>query len=164
MAKGQYNAKSDVPAKQAFVKHLLTQRNFDEARVTRRPADITAMKNQEVFYFEIKYTAQTATYFGAATLTEWEAALENESNFWFVTATLNGGVWAFREYSPSEFMAFSYIPPFKVFFSVPVGIDLSSKKGIARRPDGFVSSRIPMTRERLSTMVDMYKGFRSELS
>jgi hypothetical protein len=83
MANGQYNPKSDVPAKLAFVEHLLKDRSFDEARVTRHPADVTAIKCKQIFYFEIKYTAQVTTYFGAATLTEWEAALAYESNFWF---------------------------------------------------------------------------------
>lgn len=33
------------------------------------------------------------TYFGAATLTEWEAALAHEANFRFVVATTVDGEW-----------------------------------------------------------------------
>jgi hypothetical protein len=65
------NAKSDINAKEAFIEELL-RRCSDEARVTGSPADITARRGPDVFYFEIKYTAQDSQYFGAATLTEWE--------------------------------------------------------------------------------------------
>lgn len=46
-------SKSDVKAKEAYIKFLLSQ-GFDEAHVTARPADITAHKNGETYYFEIK--------------------------------------------------------------------------------------------------------------
>lgn len=106
--------RSDVDAKRALVE-ALTQRGF-EARVTRSPADITARKDGDQYYFEIKKTGQATNYFGAATLTEWETALRNPERFFFVTARLSGDAWVFREYSPREFMRFSSIPPFKVFF------------------------------------------------
>lgn len=161
MARTEYNAKSDVPAKQAFVEHLLRERHFDEARVTKSPADVTAIKDRRTYYFEIKYTAQLATYFGAATLTEWKAALENESRFWFVIATLNDGQWRFREYTPTEFMTFSYIPPFKVFFSVPVGDDLPLRTWPPRGRSGSTGGRVLMTRERMSAMLELYGRFRT---
>src|SRR5262249_14151521 len=109
------NLKSDVDAKRAFIATLL-QRGYDSARVTSKPADITAQKGAEESYFEIKYTSQDREYFGAATLTEWEAALHHEERYWFVVAVNRDDEWVFHEYTPSEFMAFSSIPPFKVFF------------------------------------------------
>lgn len=163
MARNSLNSKSDVPAKKAFIEHLLKEGGFDEARITRQPADVTATRNGQVFYFEIKYTAQLTTYFGAATLTEWEAALAHETNFWFVIATSNNGEWTFREYTPSEFMSFSYIPPFKVFFSIPVIAGTPPKSQLVGKRAGFVSARVPMTRERMSAMVEIYRKFRSEL-
>ena len=66
------NEKSDVDAKAAFVEELV-RRGFDGVRVTGDPADITAFRAGLIHYFEIKYTAQPTQYFGAATLTEWEA-------------------------------------------------------------------------------------------
>lgn len=51
------NKKSDVLAKQAFIKELET-RGF-QARVTGAPADITATRNGETWYFEIKMTHRT---------------------------------------------------------------------------------------------------------
>src|SRR5437773_12401683 len=45
--------------------------------ITGSPADITATKGGETFYFEVKFTRQGASYFGAATLTEWDAALKS---------------------------------------------------------------------------------------
>jgi hypothetical protein len=157
------NPKSDVPAKRAFVEYLLKEKEFDEVRVTRHPADITARKGKEIFYFEIKYTAQAATYFGAATLTEWEAALAHESNFRFVIATTDNEKWIFRQYTPEEFMSFSYIPPFKIFFSIPVGDASSKPQRVSKRAD-FVSVRVPISRDRMSAMAEIYKRFRSKLS
>ena len=71
------NLKSDVEAKQAFVQELIA-RGFESVKVTKLPADITATRNGQTYYYEIKYTTRTKLYFGAATLTEWEAALQYE--------------------------------------------------------------------------------------
>ena len=67
-------SKSDVKAKEAYINFLLSH-GFDEANVTARPADITARKNGETYYFEIKKTSKEKLYFGAATLTEWSEAV-----------------------------------------------------------------------------------------
>jgi hypothetical protein len=150
------NVKSDVPAKLAFIQNLLLVQGFDEARITGRPADITARRGDQTFYFEIKYTAQFTNYFGAATLTEWEAALTCEERYRFVIATKKDSDWIFREYTPLEFMQFSYIPPFKVFFNIPVG---DHKRPVSKLP----GKRVRMTRERMSVMVAIFKKFRSEL-
>ncbi len=123
----------------------------------RAPRDITARKGDQVFYFEIKYTAQSASYFGAATLTEWEAALTCEERYRFVIAANQGAQWAFREYTPAEFMQFSYIPPFKVFFNIPIG---DNRPTLSKLP----SKRVQMNRDRLSEMVAVYKKFRSEFN
>jgi hypothetical protein len=156
MSEKKGNPKSDVPAKLAFVQNLLLVQGFDEARITGQPADITARKGDQIFYFEIKHTAQYKSYFGAATLTEWEAALACEEHYRFVVATKKNDDWTFREYTPQEFMQFSYIPPFKVFFNIPVG---DHTPRISKVP----SKRVQMTRDRMSTMVAIYKKFRSEL-
>lgn len=146
------NLKSDVEAKAAFKEQLLSE-GFERATVTRAPADITAVKNGQVFYFEIKYTARTESYFGAATLTEWEAAIENESQYFFVVASKRNGQWLFHRYSPDEFMKFSTIPPFKVFFSV----DISEDRDIRNRGE---TKSIRLTRERLNRMTVLYKELR----
>src|SRR5690349_6747843 len=123
------NTKSDVDVKSAFAEELI-RRGFAEVRVTGFPADITASRHGFTHDFEIKYTAQDSQYFGAVTLTEWEAAISHEDRFWFVVATRRDGFWVFHEYSPAEFMEFSYIPPSKIFFNVAVG---ASKAEEARR-------------------------------
>ena len=146
------NPKSDVDAKAAFAEELI-RRGFDEVRVTGSPADVTAWREGVVHYFEIKYTTQDSQYFGAATLTEWAAALSHEEQFWFVVATMRDGRWTFHEYSPTEFMEFSYIPPFKIFFSVAVGADKATR---ARR--GI--RRVQLTRERIAQMVELFDLFR----
>jgi len=148
------NAKSDVNAKEAFIKELL-RRGFAEARVTGRPADITARKGADVYYFEIKYTAQDSQYFGAATMTEWEAAMAHEDRYRFVVATRRETIWTFHEYTPAEFMEFSYIPPFKIFFNVAIGKEKSTQ---ARRGD----KRVQLTRGRIELMAELFKRLRSK--
>jgi len=50
-------------------------------------------------------------------------SIRAEERFTFVVAFLRDDGWAFHEYTPDEFMQMSYIPPFKIFFNVPVGGD-----------------------------------------
>jgi hypothetical protein len=107
--------KSDVDAKNAFKEELEKNEEYDKVEITSTPTDITAWKNDIKYYFEIKKTSKEK-YFGAATLTEWRAAKENPHHFWFVVAIKKEGKWLFEKYSPSEFMDFCTIPPFKIFF------------------------------------------------
>lgn len=112
------NNKSDVNAKIAFVKHL-QGRGFD-ASVVSKPADIMATKDGQTWYYEIKMTKRTDVYFGAATLTEWRQAVTDPNHFRFVVAKTNEEEteFEFLEYTPEEFMRFSTIPPFKIFFNI----------------------------------------------
>lgn len=121
------NKKSDVKAKTEFVK-LLQGRGFDAA-VVSSPADIRATKAGETWYFEIKMTKRTDVYFGAATLTEWKQALADPEHFRFVVAKTDEAESAFEfiEYTPAEFMEFSTIPPFKIFFNIDL-LDSSKKR------------------------------------
>ncbi len=145
------NLKSDVEAKTAFIKEL-NARGFT-AQVTKSPADITAVKNGQTHYFEIKYTARDKSYFGAATLTEWEAALRHEDHYLFVVATKRNNNWLFHEYTPSEFMEFSTVPPFKIFFQIEVNTERDTRKRGA-------TTSVKLTRERLAQLVKIYKSFR----
>ena len=118
--KESYKFQSDVDAKNAYVKHLETK-GYKSIKIISAPADISAKKNGEVFYFEIKKTLKKDSYWGAASLTEWVAALENKSNYLFVIAkSLKNEEWKFTEYTPDEFLEFSIIPPFKFNFTVPL--------------------------------------------
>ena len=108
--------KSDVDAKKAYSEYLISQ-GYKNIKIISSPSDISAKKNGEVFYFEIKKTSNKEHYFGAATLTEWVGALENKSNYFFVVAlSLGNQKWEFSEYTPEEFIKYSTIPPFKIFF------------------------------------------------
>lgn len=112
------NKKSDVKAKTEFVK-ILRDRGFETA-VVSSPADIKATKDGQTWYFEIKMTKRADVYFGAATLTEWRQALADPEHFRFVVARTDETeeVFEFIEYTPAEFMEFSTIPPFKVYFNI----------------------------------------------
>ena len=135
------NKKSDVAAKQAYVNKLNSE-GF-RARITGSPADITAEKDGFTWYFEIKMTHHADRYFGAATQTEWRQAFKDSDHFRFVVIIADEADenFQFIEYTPAEFMEFSTIPPFKVYFN----IDFTGKpkkanrerKSIPLSPDNF---------------------------
>ena len=79
------NKKSDVKAKAEYVEYLKAN-GYCNPKVIASPADITAEKNGDTWYFEIKKTSQENKYFGAATLTEWIQALKDPDHFRFVIA------------------------------------------------------------------------------
>lgn len=153
MERAHENRRSDVNAKRAFCADLI-QRGYDNPRVIGSPADVTASKEGAAWYFEVKYTAKHEVYFGAATLTEWMAAVADPEHFRFVVAYQNSAGWQFDEYTVDEFMAYSYIPPFKVYFSVPVG-KRPIKIGRAE------SKRIHLTEARLRAMGEVFETLRS---
>ena len=82
------NSKSDVKAKTAFVSNL-EARGFQNAKVISSPCDISAEKDGEQWFFEIKMTTHKDTYFGAATMTEWEQAFKTPERFRFVIAIVD---------------------------------------------------------------------------
>lgn len=144
------NKKSDVKAKTEFVKHL-QDRGF-QASVVSKPADIMATKDGQTWFFEIKMTKRTDTYFGAATLTEWEQAVSDPEHFRFVVAKTDEieSEFEFLEYTPEEFMRFSTIPPFKIFFSI--NFDGSERK---------TREAINLTHENLEIMRDCFDKIKS---
>jgi len=147
------NLKSDVTAKRAFCVDLVA-RGFSDPRIIGSPADITANKGSHKWYFEIKYTRKKQNYFGAATLTEWVAASRDPEHFRFVVAYRGEFGWIFDHYTVEEFMAHSYVPPFKIYFNVPI-----PKPPI--RLHQATSKRIRLTEARLRALGDFYETFRT---
>ena len=149
------NKKSDVLAKQAFIKELETR--GVQARVTGAPADITATRDGETWYFEIKMTHRTDRYFGAATMTEWKQALKDSAHYRFVVvkADETDTVFEFKEYSVEEFMQYSTIPPFKVYFN----IDLQGESKRKRRKNNGAVSFSEMFFEK---MLKLYKEMKEK--
>ena len=150
------NKKSDVLAKQAFI-HELETRGF-QARVTGAPADITATRDGETWYYEIKMTHRTDRYFGAATMTEWKQALKDSAHYRFVVvmADETDTVFEFNEYTVEEFMTYSTIPPFKVYFNVPVdGSDApqNKRKGETRA--------VLLTKEGFYKLMECYESLKT---
>ena len=144
MKEEKLNLKSDVSAKEAFVK-LLREKGFSEVKIVSSPADIIAIKEGIKHYFEIKFTCKKDKYFGAATLTEWTTAIKNQSNFKFVIAKKNGELWKFIEYTPKEFMEFNTIPPFKTYFNIILDKKIPKKQNKTKKS-------IQLTEERLRKM------------
>ena len=142
------NKKSDVAAKQAFLNKLHDD-GFD-ARIVSSPTDIIATKDGVMWYFEIKMTRKTSSYFGAATQTEWRQAFKDPSHFRFVViiADQTDENFRFIEYTPEEFMRFSTIPPFKVYFN----IDFTGKTKRTTRE----RKSIPLTKENFQNLDESF--------
>ena len=115
------NDRSDIMAKREYVE-LLTERGYEEIMIKSEPSDIVAFRKGEKYYFEIKAanSSKKGGGFGAATLTEWRQALETPDNYFFVIAWHDGDHknFDFREYTPKQFIKFSTIPPFKIYFDI----------------------------------------------
>lgn len=148
------NNKSDVKAKAQYVERLKSN-GHSNPTIIASPADITAEKNGYTWYFEIKKTSQKKKYFGAATLTEWIQALKDPDHFRFVVARESTeGTFAFSEYTPSEFMEVSSIPPFKVFFN----IDFRKTTQTSQRE----SRSIKATKERLYYLSNVFSDLKNK--
>ena len=143
------NKKSDVKAKQALKKELESKGIYSSVSIIGSPADIVAIKEDEKFYFEIKMTKEKGKCFGAATQTEWMEAIKNPKNYKFVIAKTNEEEteFEFLYFTPEEFMEFSIIPPFKVYFN----IDLENINKKSKR-----IKSIPLTENRL---LELNKAF-----
>ena len=116
------NLKSDVAAKTAYISQL-NNAGFQDARIVSTPSDIIAFKDGQQWYFEIKMTTKSDSYFGAATQTEWKQAFKTPETFRFVVALKNdtiAGGYEFFEFTPIEFMQYSTVPPFKIFFNISI--------------------------------------------
>ena len=152
------NGKSDVKAKKKFIEEL-EARGFTNARIVASPADIVAEKDGKECFFEIKMTktaSKNKAYFGAATITEWKQALATPDRYFFVVAYTDDAEENFHyvEYTPSEFMSFSTIPPFKVFFNIP---SLNKKK----TRSGKRKSALMANEENLKLLNKIYEELKS---
>lgn len=152
------NTKSDVRAKKAYVEKL-EKSGYTNVAITASPSDIVAEKDGEKWYFEIKKTNHDDKYFGAATVTEWEQAIKTPERFRFVVAISTDGdeTFTFLEYTPEEFLSFSTIPPFKIFFN----IDFSGKTHRAVR-NGRKKSAIRLSYDLVRQLVSFYNSLRTE--
>ncbi|HET6894532.1 MAG TPA: DUF3883 domain-containing protein [Candidatus Baltobacteraceae bacterium] len=141
-----------MEAKAAFCEWLLAH-GYADARVTATPADVAASKDGHRWLFEVKFTAARTHCFGAATLTEWAAAAKDPEHFRFVVAYQRGEDWRFDCYTPEEFMAFSSMPPFKLYFNVPLD-------GGVARPRSQRSRKIHLTKSRLRLLSRQFEELR----
>ena len=126
------NKKSDVEAKEAFCDELI-KKGYTSPKITAKPSDVVAYKNDKKYYFEIKFTNQNENYFGAATLTEWKAAIENPDSYTFIIAKKIDDKWNFEYLSPKEFLKYSTIPPAKIYFNLPLNIEKRKNLNVKRK-------------------------------
>ena len=147
--------KSDVNAKHEYIK-VLENKGYENVHVSASPADITAEKDGETYYFEIKKTSREDTYFGAATFTEWEAAFNKPENYTFVVAQTNEGEdsFEFTELTPEEFMSYCTIPPMKVYFNY-------SFNGNKSKTTSKKSKSVKLTKENFMMLNNVYKSLKT---
>ena len=145
------NIKSDLDAKTAFCKYL--ENNGFTTEIRQAPADIRAVKDGQEWFFEIKKTSQDKDYFGAATSTEWEQAFKDPDHYRFVIARKQSDdSFQFIELTPDQLMEYSTIPPFKVFFNVPLN---GEKKKSSRS-----SRALRLSKEAFESLNDTYKRWK----
>ena len=145
--------RTDVLAKRAFLEKLLSEGYA--AEIKAQPSDIIAEKDGETWSFEIKMTEKTDSCFGAATLTEWEQAFKTPDRYRFVIAIKDeNGTFSFREFTPAEFMKYSTIPPFKVYFNLSLTSEMKRKH---RKKNGAVQ----FSEENFNDMLALYKKFKT---
>lgn len=148
------NKKSDLDAKNAFCTELETRGFVTE--IKKAPADIRALKDGQEWFFEIKKTTQDKSYFGAATSTEWEQAFKDPAHYRFVICQeLPDKTFSFTELTPAQMMEFSTIPPFKIFFNIPL-IGRSKKRSSS-------SKALRLTEEIFSSLNRSYKLLKGNL-
>ena len=135
----------------------LQNEGYTNVEQINHPVDLCANKGGRKFWIEVKYTEQEESYFGAATTTEWECALDNPNTFFFLIAKKLGGVeensfWDFELITPEEFIKYSTIVPFKIYFTLP----LSRPRSPPNR-----RSAIQATEQNLRASIDFLKTLRS---
>jgi Holliday junction resolvase len=145
-------SKSDKKAKDAYIVHLKSN-GYENVKIINSPVDISAEKNGETYYFEIKMTKKKTKYFGAATLTEWVQAFKTPNHFKFVIAItdVKEEDFKFIEFSPEEFMKHSTIPPFKIYFNI--NLEGNSKNKLRR-------SAIQLTEATMKLMSEFYNAIK----
>lgn len=144
--------RSDAGANEAFIKEL--QGDGYEIIGRHHPVDITAAKDGETFYFEIKKTSKPNRMFGAATFTEWEQALKHPNHFWFVLAKeINENEFEFIKVTPEIFMKYSTIPPIKVYFNIHIDEIFGEVKAKTRNN----RSAIEMSEEKFKVLSNAYE-------
>lgn len=148
------NKNSDKKAKNEYIKNLQARGFTAEAH--KSPVDIIATKDGQTWYFEIKMTKRASCYFGGATLTEWNQAIADPNHFRFVVAKTDEDEkeFEFFEFTPDEFMAYSTIPPFKIFFN----INLNGKAYRSRKTAGGKAVRL--THDNLTTISKCYDSIK----
>ena len=103
-------------------KSYLEEIGYEDVQIIHTPTDLKAMKDGVQHYIDVKMTSRQDKYFGAATITEWGCVGILE----FLVAQSQDGTnnentkYNFFKFSAEEFASFSTIPPFKVYFTVPL--------------------------------------------
>tara|TARA_B100001250_G_C19321854_1_gene580806 strand:+ start:67 stop:537 length:471 start_codon:yes stop_codon:yes gene_type:complete len=147
--------KSDVDAKAAYSEYLKLG-GYTDVKVIASPADISAKKNGQKYFFEIKKTTRKNIYFGASTITEWEGAFNNRGKYFFVIAkSLEDGGWEFTRYKPEDLMKFSTIPPMHLYFNVP----LTDEEKLKKRSH---KTAIVATEARIQKIINFYKEMKND--
>lgn len=148
MAENNNRAASNRTDRYAIEKCIdwLQEQNFTEVTVTNHPTDIHAKKDGISYNIELKMTTKNDVYFGAASITEWNAMNNGNEDLLFVIARSKDGsndgntTFDFSIYNKDDMKVFSSIPPFKVNINMPLDAQKAQEK-IKKSKDGSRKSR-----------------------
>lgn len=158
--------------KQKF-KKILEENGF-KAEISKEPADISATKDGEQWWFEIKYTLKNDNYYGGSTETEWQHAFKHPDHYRFVVIQTDdsGNKFEWEAYSPHEFLKICRIPPFHITFNISLPITRGKSRTVAEKlqispklvytePKRKIKS-IPLTEEIFDKIHDVYTSNREQ--
>ena len=136
----------------------LADSGFSQIKKINHPVDFTAVKDDELYYIELKYTTTPKKAFGNTPMTEWICAMENPDNFLFLVVSKPGGIevdsyWDFFFVTPKEMLEYSYISPFKINFHFPLTD--------SRTPPNRRSTTIVPTFETLDEIARFYSDLKN---
>jgi hypothetical protein len=101
---------SDTNAKLKCMEYLRTV-GYVDSRVAKKNenCDIITFKNQQKFFFEVKYSSKESgeKFFGTVMLTELWYSIQNKDNYRFIVCrgnAINLNEWFFRIFEVDEFM------------------------------------------------------------
>jgi len=135
------NPQSDTKQKLAlaeFLKHV-NGVDVESINIKSQCVDVEAKINGRNKYFELKTSSKPEKdlkeqeYFGAATITEWEKAIEKPQDFYFVYVIETGEEgYKYMIVKAEDVFSYSTVPPFKINININIGKYLDKFKVLSR--------------------------------
>lgn len=178
---------SDTKQKLAFAEFLKHVKGVDVGSINTKSqcVDVEARINGIDKYFELKTSnkpekdLKKQEYFGAATITEWEKAVENPQDFYFVYVIGNEKQgFKYMMVKAEDVFSYSTVPPFKINININIGKYLDKFKVLSNNDviediDAELTRLEPKERRKnrkslgvnntiIKRLSELYKGLKDE--